>query len=173
MNFELPETIDNSLYTSENLQSIVITSDKFGSLSVFPQQNQMIGGASMFQSISIKESIFSPVVSGKLIVYDIGSFIENYNIEGFEDITISFKKIKDGNAVTFSGIITDVTLLTNDSVLNNRMNADEYVRIFSLTFMNKDLFIANYVTPQDPDPEGKNPYTPKDWVGWISRKTEE
>lgn len=45
MNFELPETLDNSLYTSENLQSIVITSDKFGSLSVFPQQNQMIGGS--------------------------------------------------------------------------------------------------------------------------------
>lgn len=173
MTLELPDTPDNTLYTSDNLQTIVLMSDKFGTVSIFPQDNQMIGGLPIFQSISIKESMFSPVVSGKLTVYDIGSFIDNHNIEGFEDIEITFKKIKDGNVVVFSGIVTDVTLLTNDSVLTNKMNSDEYVRIFSITFMNKDLFVANYVTPQDPDPEGKNPYIPKDFVGWISRKEQE
>lgn len=168
MSFTLPDTPDNSLFTTDNLEKIVIKSSKFNDLTVFPQKTQIIGGLPIFQSIVIKETVFSPVVSGTLTVYDIGNFIENYNIEGFEDIEFTFKKVKSGKSIIFKGIITDVTLLTNDSVLSSKMNAEEYVRIFSLTFMNKDLFIANYVTPQEPD--SKKQDIPKDWVGWISRK---
>lgn len=169
-NIELPDTPDNTLYTTDNLKKIMIISDKFGEISIYPQEKPHTGGSSIFCSISIKESLFSPIVSGKLLVYDVGSFIDNYNIQGFEDILLSFQKIKDGEIFKFKGIITDITLITNDSVVAHKMNADEYVRLFSLSFMNKDLFLANTKTPQEPDPKKFD--ISKDWVGWISRKEE-
>ena len=161
MKIELPDTPDNTLFTTDNIVDITIISEIFGSISIYPQEKPHIGGSSIFSSISVKESLFSPVVSGKLLVNDIGNFIDNYNIQGFEDIIFSFRKKKDGKIYTFAGIITDVTLITNDSTLALKMNPSEYVRLFSLTFMNKDLFVANNITPQT---------VKKDWIGWISRK---
>lgn len=169
MSNELIDSEDNRPFSSENLKKIVIKSDRFGELIIFPPPTipNNHGGVSIFESISIKESIFSPIVSGTLIVFDVGNFTDNYNIEGFEDIIISFKKTKNSKTITFSGIITDITLLTNDSAVSAKMNAEEYIRLFSITFMNKDLFLANYTTPQDP-PKNTTLLS-KDFVGWISK----
>ena len=92
MKIELPDTPDNTLFTTDNIVDITIISEIFGSISIYPQEKPHIGGSSIFSSISVKESLFSPVVSGKLLVNDIGNFIDNYNIQGFEDIIFSFRK---------------------------------------------------------------------------------
>lgn len=168
--YNLQDNLDNNPSTSDGLQKIILKSAKFKEIQIYPATVEMnTSGFTPFHSISIKESVFSPIVSGSLVVFDIKNFVENLNIEGFESIELEFKKTTKSKITKFKGIITDVTLLTDDSVLANKMNMEEYIRLFSLTFMNKDLMYAQYKIPQN------SPHTEisinKDFVGWIAKQS--
>jgi hypothetical protein len=154
--------------------SIKLISDRFGEFSIFPRTMEY--GIDILNNLTITESILTPLVTGTLIVHDVGNFIENLNIQGFEDLELKYKKA--GNEVVFRGIIVDVNLLTNDAVLSEKMNSVQKLRAYSMSFMNKDLFLANFKNIQE-IPEPKNPnqsaqndepkFTNKDFIGWISK----
>ena len=162
--FPAIDNSDGGPFSSDALKKIEIISDKFGTINVYPSSTAH-SGQTPFYSLSLTESLFSPIVSGNLIVKDIGNFVDNLNLEGFETIKIVFEKIKDSPDNLFTGIITDVTLMSNDAVLAARMDSLERYRFFNLSFINKDVFIANYKKPQNAP---SNIFGAKDFVGWIS-----
>ena len=60
----------------------------------------------IFLSISIYESIYSPVITGNIVILDSqgAGFIEQQNIEFIEPITFSFKNAK-GDTLKFKGFL--------------------------------------------------------------------
>ena len=165
---------DGLPFSSLSLVSIILKSEKFenGALQIFPMQ-VLQSGQNIYQSMSIEESLFSPIVSGNIILKDIGSLSDKLNLEGFEEIHIKFSTFTGGDDEeieldTFTGIVTDFSLLTDDAVNANRMNSVEANRIIRLNFMNKDLFMANYTLPVNVP---KNDKGITDFVGWISKKS--
>jgi len=166
----LPTTTD-PLRSVESLK-ITLKSERFKEFQIFPNETLTTYGTTVLNSLSITESIFTPLVTGNLIVNDTGNFVENLHIQGFEDIIIEYKK--SGDTVKFNGIIIDVNLLTNDGVLSTQMNKLQRNRSYSLSFMNKDLFLANFKNILEiPEPvQNKEPpfkFTSKDFIGWISK----
>jgi len=172
------DTSDNYPLTSENLIKITLTSPKFGSFVVFPANFKNLPIASVYQlfhSLSIKESLFSPIVSGKLFLLDVHDFTDNLNLNSFDEITLVFKKNVKAAPITYKAIITGIVPVTDDAVITDKMNASEYIRIIALEFMNKDLFKAQYQTQQSlPDKYDNNNnklYVDKDFIGYISSKS--
>lgn len=96
-------------------------------------------------------------------------------MEGFEEIQIDFTKNK--TKFNFLGIVTNINLMTDDAVLANPMNQEgQKHKKYSLSFMNKDLFLANQKTPQgifsknefEIFDESRVRYKNRDFIGYIS-----
>lgn len=163
--------IPHSLDSIEKLE-IKFKSPKFGEISIFPKNTDTT--SDILVSLQLTESIASPVVRGTIIINDHANFVENLNLEGYEEIIIIYNKNK--REVKFTGIIIDVTLLTDDATLANKMNQKQQFRNYSMTFMNKDIFMANYKTPQgifEPNEfeikeENQQPFQNRDFIGWIA-----
>ena len=138
-----------------------------GGFQIFPQtQNTFKGGQTVVKGIKITESMFSPIVQGNIMLLDINNI--SSQIKPFMEIVIRFNPNIGGNTstpVTFTGIITQLDIMTDDAVNSTDMNNEQKTRIFKLDFMNKDIFKANLKTPWEiPDNDnGQN-----DFVGWIA-----
>jgi len=165
---------DNYPLTSENLLKITLYSEKFPEFVIFPAdfKNLLVSNErQFFHSLSIKESLFSPIVSGKLLLFDVFDFTDNLNLNSFDYIGFEFKKSKNGKTVNFVAMITGIVPITDDAVITSIMNAYEYIRIVSLEFMNIDLFIAQYkpqqTLPDKYDNNGNKLFVDKDFIGWL------
>ena len=135
-----------------------------GGNQIFPQTADTFrGGQSVVKGIKITESMFSPIVQGNIILLDINN-ISSY-IKPFMEIDIQFNPNIGGDPVTFTGIITQLDIMTDDAVNSTDMNNEQKTRIFKLDFMNKDIFKANLKTPWEiPDNDNEQ----NDFVGWIA-----
>lgn len=138
-----------------------------GGFQIFPQtQNTFKGGQTVVKGIKITESMFSPIVQGNIMLLDINNI--SSQIKPFMEIIIQFNPNIGGNTstpVTFTGIITQSDIMTDDAVNSTDMNNEQKTRIFQLDFMNKDIFMANLKTPWKipVNDNGQN-----DFVGWIA-----
>ena len=136
-------------------------------IQIFPQTEVTFkGGQTVLKGIKITESMFSPIVQGNIMLLDINNI--SSQIKPFMEIVIRFNPNIGGNTstpVTFTGIITQSDIMTDDAVNSTDMNNEQKTRIFQLDFMNKDIFMANLKTPwKIPDNDnGQN-----DFVGWIA-----
>lgn len=151
-NFGLP-------FSGNFLKSVSI-----GGFQIFPQTADTFrGGQTVLKGIKITESMFSPIVQGNIMLLDIDNI--SSQIKPFMEIVIQFNANISGNTVTFTGIITQSDIITDDAVNSTDMNNKQKTRIFKLDFMNKDIFKANLKTPWEiPDNDnGQN-----DFVGWIA-----
>lgn len=140
------DTIDNFglPFAGSFLVNISIFSPKFGTIPFFPQNpNTFKGGQTVIKNMKITESLFSPIVHGSIVMLDIGNVSDNLNLEGFEEIKISFRRNIPGDIILFTGIVTQYTVLTDDAEHTTDMNANEKTRVIQLDFMNKDIFMAN------------------------------
>jgi hypothetical protein len=93
--------------------------------------------------MKITESLFSPIVQGSVILLDVGNFSDNANLEGFETISISFRRNNSEQPITFTGIVTQYSVINDDAEHSSDMNPNEKTRAIRLDFMNKDIFFAN------------------------------
>ena len=138
-----------------------------GGIQIFPQTADTFkGGQTVVKSVKITESLFSPIVAGSILILDINNISSNIILP--IPIRIVFNPNIGGNTstpVTFTGIITQSDIMTDDAVNSTNMNNQQKTRIFQLDFMNKDIFMANLKTPwKIPDNDnGQN-----DFVGWIA-----
>lgn len=160
------------VYSSVTELKIKLVSPKFSEFIIFPTSNQ---NKTILSEMSITESITTPVVSGFIILADHSNIVENLNLEGFEEIQIDFTKNK--TKFNFLGIVTNINLMTDDAVLANPMNQEgQKHKKYSLSFMNKDLFLANQKTPQgifsknefEIFDESRVRYKNRDFIGYIS-----
>lgn len=142
-----------------------------GDIQIFPQtEDTFKGGQNVLKNMKITESMFSPIVQGNIILLDMDTEngILSSQIKPFMEIVIRFNPNISGQVstpVTFTGIITQSDIMTDDAVNSTDMNNEQKTRIFQLDFMNKDIFMANLKTPwKIPDNDnGQN-----DFVGWIA-----
>ena len=136
-------------------------------IQIFPQTTDTFKvGQTIVKLIKITESMFSPIVQGNIMLLDINNI--SSQIKPFMEIVIQFNPNIGGETstpVTFTGIITQSDIMTDDAVNSTNMNNEQKTRIFQLDFMNKDIFMANLKTPwKIPDNDnGQN-----DFVGWIA-----
>jgi hypothetical protein len=148
-----------------------LISVNIGDIQIFPQtEDTFKGGQTILKGIKITESMFSPIVQGNIMLLDIDTKdgILSSRIKPFMKIVIQFNPnigSETNTPVTFTGIITQSDIMTDDAVNSTDMNNEQKTRIFQLDFMNKDIFIANLKTPwKIPDNDnGQN-----DFVGWIA-----
>ena len=72
----------------------------------------------LFQNISIYENIYSPVITGSIVLLDTDSadFITNNDIEGNEEISFEFSNAED-EQLTFTGVLNG---LRNKAIKNQR-----------------------------------------------------
>ena len=136
-------------------------------IQIFPQTTDTFkGGQTIVKRIKITESMFSPIVQGNIMLLDINNI--SSQIKPFMEIVIRFNPNIGGNTstpVTFTGIITQLDIMTDDAVNSTDMNNKQKTRIFQLDFMNKDIFKANLKTPWEiPDNDNEQ----NDFVGWIA-----
>ena len=102
----------------------------------------------LFMSVSIFENIYSPLITGEIIIQDTdgAGFIEEYNLEFIEPITLKFKNA-NGDTLEFEG------------VLNGQKN--EYVtgskKVYALEFTsetmrkNESTFVTNAFKETNPE----------------------
>lgn len=158
-NFGLP-------FAGKFLVSIILSSSKFGSVSLFPQDSVTFkGGQTIIKNMKITESLFSPIVQGSVILLDVGNFSDNANLEGFETISISFRRNNLEQPITFIGIVTQYSVINDDAEHSSDMNPNEKTRAIRLDFMNKDIFFANRnIAWEIPDNDDDR----TDFLGWIA-----
>lgn len=144
-----------------------LISVNIGDIQIFPQtEDTFKGGQTVVKGIKITESMFSPIVQGNIMLLDINNI--SSQIKPFMEIVIKFNPNIGGDIstpVTFTGIITQSDIMTDDAVNSTDMNNEQKTRIFQLDFMNKDIFMANLKTPWKipVNDNGQN-----DFVGWIA-----
>ena len=115
-------------FFGKNLISIILNEKLTGSLQLFPDSNHR--SQVTIKRVSLTESIFSSVVAGSIVILDFGNFSDNYNVEGFETISIKFQIETSNDIITknFRGKITQSSVITDDAVNSDKMNSVENYR---------------------------------------------
>ena len=132
---------------------------------LYPQNaSQSMGGQTVLRNLSITESIFTPIISGTVHILDVDNMGNNYTNSNITVVfTQNLNQNKTGKIVTFKGLITKSSVITDDAVLNSRMSGDASYKSVLLNFINEDIFKANaktYQTKENPLFSG--------FIGWIA-----
>lgn len=155
-------------FFGKNLISIILNEKLKGSLQLFPDSNHR--SQVTIKRVSLTESIFSSVVAGSIVILDFGNFSDNYNVEGFETISIKFQIETSNDIITknFRGKITQSSVITDDAVNSDKMNSVENYRAIQIDFINSDVFDNMVITDSNYYDIPTNTWDSKDFVGWIS-----
>lgn len=159
-------------FSGDNLISVSLLSGEALELEIYPYT--VFKSQGMIKSLIITESIFSPIITGSIMLLDVGNFSDNYNMEGFENINIKFRIeiFKDGNPISilkdFKGTITQSSVVTDDAINSGKMNSRENYRIIKIDFINQDMFDNSVVEDTNYNNIPDNIYKLNDFVGWIS-----
>ena len=155
-------------FFGKNLISIILNEKLTGSLQLFPDSNHR--SQVTIKRVSLTESIFSSVVAGSIVILDFGNFSDNYNVEGFETISIKFRIETSNDIITknFRGKITQSSVITDDAVNSDKMNSVENYRAIQIDFINSDVFDNMVITDSNYYDIPTNTWDSKDFIGWIS-----
>jgi len=138
----------NYPFAVDSLKSIKIQkSDGSGEFNVFPWE---VNSLSPLISLSIDENIFNPLMSGTLIVKDVGDWSNELNLKTFDQLFISFVSKRrgielDGNisgsVLSTNNLIFEITNIKNTVNLANQafQNGLENTKVITIEFVSKSI----------------------------------
>lgn len=112
--------------------------------SVTIEGNDVVG---LYQTISLFESIYSPVITGSIVLLDTDGddFISNYEIEGSEEIEFSFTNAK-GEQLEFKGVLNGL----RNKMVKNQTNVYTFDFTSEQVRKNEENFIVKRFKNQQP-----------------------
>jgi hypothetical protein len=138
----------NYPFAVDSLKSIKIQkSDGSGEFNVFPWE---VNSLSPLISLSIDENLFNPLMSGTLIVKDVGDWSNELNLKTFDQLFISFVSKRrgielDGNisgsVLSTNNLIFEITNIKNTVNLANQafQNGLENTKVITIEFVSKSI----------------------------------
>lgn len=138
----------NYPFAVDSLKSVKVQkSDGSSEFSVFPWE---VNSLSPLISLSIDENIFNPLMSGTLIVKDIGDWSNELNLKTFDQLFISFVSKRrgtelDGNisgsVLGTNNLVFEITNIKNTVNLANQafQNGLENTKVITIEFVSKSI----------------------------------
>ena len=139
-------------FSVDSLQSLIIQKKDGKSMQVIPwgsaTPNPLI-------SFSINENMFSPLMSGVIIIKNIGDWSNELKLNGFDEIAV-----KLGN----QNLLFEVTNVKNTVDLANSeyQNAAENVKVLTIEFMSKSLLTKQFLSSMLEDENFMGPIISKE-----------
>lgn len=138
----------NYPFAIDSLKSVKVQkSDGSGGFDIFPWE---VNSLSPLISLAIDENIFNPLMSGTLIVKDIGDWSNEINLKTFDQLSVSFVSKKrdaeldgsiSGSVLGTNNLIFEITNIKNTVNLANQafQNALENTRVITIEFVSKSI----------------------------------
>lgn len=138
----------NYPFAVDSLKSVKVQkSDGSSEFSIFPWE---VNSLSPLISLSIDENIFNPLMSGTLIVKDIGDWSNELNLKTFDQLFISFVSKRrgtelDGNisgsVLGTNNLVFEITNIKNTVNLANQafQNGLENTKVITIEFVSKSI----------------------------------
>jgi len=172
------QTIDNYglPFVGRFLQKVSIIHNSV-EIRIFPgTQYTSMGGQTPLRDITISNSMLSPIIGGSVTILDaiynnVGHLISQLIAER-DIITIEFypylNSENEAVLVSFKGIITEKTIITDDAQNTTAMSGEQKYRVIVLTIMNADIAAADE-SPVWTSPKAVTDVTGMlDLVAWIA-----
>ena len=149
-------------YPSESEESSESSADKYVLFN-----SKTMGSAygySSLLSLDIKESIFTPYMSGTLELFDEYNLIETVNFTGNETIEIVFNLHDEDKPVSLRFRVISAKSVS-DLTTSTRINFIEPTRIYHLEFISEEVFNNTFTNALLKDE--------KDFIGFIAKSQED
>jgi hypothetical protein len=140
----------------DSLKLLTIKKKTGESIQVFPWNG--IGVINPLISFTINENIFNPLMSGSLIIRDLGDWSNEFNLNGFDELDVKIQGINKSGPLSGEGASSEneeaytlsfeITSIKNTVSLSNNLfqNGAENAKAITIDFVSKSILNKEFLS---------------------------